>query len=73
MSTPGCVIDVSHWQGAVDWPQVFDSGILHAFLKCTQGLGYADPTYLANRGGAGLVRPMRLPRMLWRSEPRYSV
>ncbi|MBE9913362.1 glycoside hydrolase [Paenibacillus donghaensis] len=43
-------IDVSHWQGAIDWPKVATSGISFAFIKATQNK--IDPQFLANVKGA---------------------
>jgi len=45
-------IDVSHHQDEIDWAQVAASGIRFAFQKATEGTGYVDPTYAANRAGA---------------------
>lgn len=45
-------IDVSHYQGRVDWAQVADSGHRFVFAKATEGRHYVDPTYLANKEGA---------------------
>lgn len=49
-------IDVSHYQGMIDWQQVATSGIKFAYLKSTEGTGYQDPRFeenctLANRAG----------------------
>jgi GH25 family lysozyme M1 (1,4-beta-N-acetylmuramidase) len=41
-------IDVSHWQGAIDWSQVHNSGVTFAFMKATQGVDYSDPTFQTN-------------------------
>lgn len=49
-SLPG--IDVSHYQGAIDWTQVAASGVRFAFAKATQGQNYVDPTYATNEAGA---------------------
>jgi GH25 family lysozyme M1 (1,4-beta-N-acetylmuramidase) len=46
------VIDVSHHNGAIDWPAVADAGIALAFIKATQGNGFVDPRFESNRGGA---------------------
>jgi lysozyme len=46
------VIDVSHHNGAIDWPAVAAAGILLAFIKATQGVGFLDPAFARNRGGA---------------------
>lgn len=37
------VIDVSKWQGDIDWKKVKASGINQAYMKATQGVGYMDP------------------------------
>ena len=52
-------IDVSHYQGTVDWTQVKAAGIHFAFAKATQGTANVDPEFAANWQGmraAGLVR-----------------
>ncbi len=52
-STPAwnCVagVDVSNWQGNVDWSQVAAAGYKFAFLKATEGGWYIDQTYASNR------------------------
>ena len=45
-------IDVSHYQGRIDWAKVKADGVKFAIAKCTQGLTYKDPTYEANKKGA---------------------
>jgi lysozyme len=53
--TPGVGIrgiDVSHYQGRIDWPVVAASGPRFVFLKATEGVRYVDPTYLRNKLGA---------------------
>lgn len=46
------VIDVSHWNGAIDWPAVAAAGIVLAFIKTTQGSGSVDPIFERNRDAA---------------------
>ena len=41
-------IDVSHWQGTINWPQVKAAGKEFAFIKVTQGTSYVDPRSAAN-------------------------
>jgi lysozyme len=56
-SIPG--IDISHFQGTIDWSQVAQAGKMFAFVKATQGLTYVDPQFHANWAGvkaAGLLR-----------------
>jgi GH25 family lysozyme M1 (1,4-beta-N-acetylmuramidase) len=51
-------VDVSHWQGTIDWSKVAGSGVRFAFMKATEGICptcttyYTDPSYAANRAGA---------------------
>ena len=48
-------IDVSHWQGQIDWLGVGGAGIDFAFAKATEGTTFTDVTYPLNRQGAGSV------------------
>ena len=42
-------IDVSHYQGAIDWKSVARSGtVLYAFCKATENISYVDDTYHHN-------------------------
>ena len=45
-------IDVSHWQGKIQWPRVAGAGYTFAFGKATESTTYTDPTYATNRAGA---------------------
>ncbi len=45
-------IDVSHWQGTIDWAEVKASGRTFAFAKATEGIGFEDSSYDENRVGA---------------------
>ena len=52
-------IDVSHWQGTIDWSAVAADGVEFAFVKATEGGDYTDPRFAANWAGArqaGVVR-----------------
>jgi lysozyme len=52
-------IDVSHWDGTVDWAQVKASGRSFAIAKATEGTTYKDPQFAANWAGMkqhGVVR-----------------
>lgn len=51
-AVPG--IDVSHWQGSIDWAQVAAAGTRFAIAKATQGRAYVDPQYGVNKAGAEL-------------------
>ena len=54
-------IDVSRWQGPVDWPAVRSAGIAFAYIKATEGGDHADPRFPDNWQGAAragvLVEP----------------
>lgn len=46
-------IDVSHWQGDIDWGKVKEAGKRFALIKATDGIGPdPDPAFAANRAGA---------------------
>lgn len=52
-------IDVSHWQGAVNWTSVRNSGIQFAWIKATEGTSYKDARFNTNypaAHGAGVIR-----------------
>ena len=44
-------IDVSKWQGAVDWSAVKNAGIRHAMLRAGYGTAGTDPQFKRKRGG----------------------
>jgi lysozyme len=45
-------VDVSHYQGDIDWQQVKDSGISFAFIKATEGVYFTDDKFADNLQGA---------------------
>lgn len=45
-------IDVSRWQGQIDWSAVRAAGTRFAFLKATEGGDHIDPNFVANWNGA---------------------
>ncbi|MCJ8008139.1 GH25 family lysozyme [Lederbergia wuyishanensis] len=45
-------IDVSHWQGEIDWKKVRNDGIDFVFIKATEGVGYTDPKFKENAKNA---------------------
>jgi lysozyme len=52
-------IDISHWQGTINWTSVKNSGKKFAFCKATEGTTYTDPTFATNWAhmkSAGLIR-----------------
>jgi lysozyme len=52
-------IDVSHWQGTIDWQAVRGGGIDFAFIKATEGGTFTDPQFARNwaaAADAGIAR-----------------
>jgi GH25 family lysozyme M1 (1,4-beta-N-acetylmuramidase) len=41
-------VDVSHYQGTINWNGVAGSGIRFAYIKATEGTGYTDPSFDRN-------------------------
>ena len=41
-------IDVSNWQGNIDWEQVKADGYTFAWAKSTEGMTYTDPMFVNN-------------------------
>ena len=52
-------IDVSHWDGAIDWPKLKTAGVEFAFMKATEGTTFVDPefaNYWKDAPKAGILR-----------------
>ncbi len=52
-------LDVSHYQGTINWTTVKNGGAKFAYMKATEGTTYRDPNFSANylnSYNAGLVR-----------------
>ncbi len=45
-------IDVSEWQGEIDWQRVKDAGIEIAYIRSSAGSAYRDPRFAENYAGA---------------------
>ncbi len=45
-------IDVSQWQGSIDWKKVADAGIQFAIIRCAKWDLSVDPYFIANYEGA---------------------
>ena len=45
-------IDVSRYQGEIEWEKLDQSEVSFAFVKATEGTTLVDPKYVANRKGA---------------------
>ncbi|MEO3870180.1 GH25 family lysozyme [Nonomuraea sp. B12E4] len=52
-------IDVSDWQGAVDWPEHAEAGVGFAFARATDGVESTDPCFTRNWDGMGESRLVR--------------
>lgn len=51
--------DVSHWQGDINWPDVYAKGARFSYAKATEGTSYRDPKFADNYIGAynaGFIR-----------------
>lgn len=46
------VVDVSHWNGTIDWPAVAAAGIALVLIKASEGAGNVDPLFEKNRVAA---------------------
>ncbi|MHB1419830.1 MAG: glycoside hydrolase family 25 protein [Bacillota bacterium] len=55
--SPNCIkgIDVSHWQGDIDWHGIKSDGIRFAYLKATEGKTTIDSKFVSNAAGARSV------------------
>ncbi|MCW2973577.1 MAG: glycoside hydrolase family 25 [Thermoleophilia bacterium] len=45
-------IDVSKWQGDIDWPKVAATGVQVAYIKATEGTDYTNANYAKDRAAA---------------------
>lgn len=45
-------IDVSRWQGDIDWNKARRAGVTFAFMKATEGGDVADPKFIEHRNAA---------------------
>ena len=52
-------VDVSHWQGAMNWSKAAINQVHFAFIKCTQGIDFFDSRFTENWTGAGAARIWR--------------
>ena len=52
-------IDVSRYQGVIDWPRVAAAGVHFAFIKATEGGDLRDPRFGDNWHGAAAADVMR--------------
>ncbi|HEX9942248.1 MAG TPA: GH25 family lysozyme [Thermoanaerobaculia bacterium] len=67
-STEAQGIDVSHFQGTVDWPTVAKAGYAFAFIKATDGETTVDPEFAQNWTGAAAASLLRGAYHFFRAE-----
>lgn len=48
-------IDISNYQGNIDWARVKASGVQFAYVKATEGATWTDPMFMTNVNGARAV------------------
>lgn len=46
-------IDVSRWQGAIDWTKTKATGVVFAWIKASEGSAWVDPQFKVNAPSAG--------------------
>ncbi len=68
-------IDVSKYQGDIDWPTVKSAGVAFAYIKATEGGDHIDPKFQANWDGA---KAAGIPRgayhfVYWCRSPREEI
>src|SRR5262245_36661245 len=54
-ATVAAGVDLSHWDGAVNWPALVAGHRSFVFAEATHGRTAVDPTYPVNRAGAEAV------------------
>jgi len=45
-------VDVSHYQGVIDWTTAHNEGVSFAFTKATEGVDFVDSNFTQNMTGA---------------------
>lgn len=61
-------LDVSKWQGEIDWREVAAAGYRWVYVKATEGRTGVDPTYARNIAGARAAGLVAGPYMFWHPE-----
>jgi lysozyme len=46
-------VDVSHYDGTIDWAAAHNAGVAFAFMKATESTSFVDPQFAANWKAAG--------------------
>jgi len=58
-------IDVSHWQGSINWAKVADAGVSFAYIKATEGTTVTDDRFAQNWAGSGVAGILRGAYHYW--------
>ncbi|MGE7588571.1 GH25 family lysozyme [Peribacillus sp. NPDC101480] len=53
-------IDVSHWQGAIDWEEVAKEGVKFVFIKATEGTSYSKLSYFKENAPQALSAGLKV-------------
>jgi lysozyme len=61
-------LDVSKWQGEIDWPRVASAGYRWVYVKAAEGRTGTDPAYARNIAGARAAGLVAGPYMFWHPE-----
>ncbi len=48
-------IDVSHWDGKIDWARVKSAGVGFVYIKATEGTNFVDAQFACDLAGAKAV------------------
>lgn len=60
-------IDVSHYQGRVDWAKAKRAGAVFAWVKAAEGTGWVDKTLDSNAAGTAAADVLVGPYHFWKS------
>ncbi|MFE4142636.1 GH25 family lysozyme [Peribacillus sp. YIM B13472] len=53
-------IDVSHWQGAINWEEVAKAGVKFVFIKATEGTSYSKLSYFKENAPQALAAGLKV-------------
>jgi GH25 family lysozyme M1 (1,4-beta-N-acetylmuramidase) len=65
-------IDVSHWQGNINWNSVKNDGVEFAFAKATEGVDFIDSRYVQNMNNASAAGVLIGPYHFARPDSSYT-
>lgn len=53
-------IDVSHWQGTINWDEVAKAGVKFVFIKATEGTSYSKLSYFKENAPQALTAGLKV-------------